>query len=156
MSDVQMLRVPAQLVVFRVGPTHYGLDIEAVEEILAPQPVTPLAGAPSGVLGLIDVRKKVVPVFDLHWKFGVPRKESDPSARMILVETDDGPVALLVDSVEEVVTLPREAFQPVSAPGNVSQLSYLAGVVRHRDNLVLWVDQRPLVPSGIARTAAAA
>lgn len=155
MPDVKMLHVPAQLVVFRVGPTRYGLDIDAVEEILAAQPVTPLAGAPGGVLGLIDVRTRVVPVFDLHWKFAVPRNESERSARMILVDTDDGLVALLVDGVDEVVTLPRDAFQRVSAPGNVSGLSYLSGVVRHDDELVLWVDHRPLVPSGIARAAAA-
>ena len=151
MSDPAMLRTPRQLVLFRVGSTHYGLDIDAVDEILPMIAITPVAGAQDGVLGLADVRKRVVPVFDLHWKFGVPVPESNPEARFILVESAEGPVALLVDAVEEVVTVSREDFQPVAAPGKTSELAYLNGVLRRGDRLTLWVDHKRLVPeTGLA------
>lgn len=146
MAKVAVLHPPRQLVLFRVGETHYGLDIEAVGEILPVLPVTALPGAPAGVIGIADVRERVVPVFDLHWKFGVPTPGSNPEARLILVRAGEGPVALLVGAVEEVVTVAREDFQSVTTPGSVSSLGYLNGVVRRGDRLVLWIDHARLVP----------
>lgn len=152
MAEIAFVHPPRQLVIFRVGETHYGIDIAEVAEILAPLLVTQVAEAPAGVLGLVDVRKRIVPVFDLHWKFGVPRDPTAPS-RMIMVEHTVGPVALLVDSVEEVATIDPEAYQPVTAPGDSRAMSYLRGCVRRNDQLVLWVDHNFLIPSGVASAA---
>lgn len=153
MSNPNPLHAPRQLVVFRVGETDYGLDIDAVEEILPLLDITPLAGAPGGVLGIADVRKRVVPIFDLHWKFGVPKPAFDTRTRLILVEVDEGPVALLVDEVAEVMSVNRENFQSVATPGDNSGLGYLNGVFREESGLVLWIDHVRLVPGGVARSA---
>ena len=147
------VHIPRQLVVFRVGATDYGLDIDAVEEILPLLDITSLAGAPGGVLGIADVRKRVVPIFDLHWKFGMPKPAFDPNTRLILVEVGEGPVGLLVDEVAEVLSVNRESFQSVATPGDNSGLGYLNGVFREASGLVLWVDHLRLVPNGVARTA---
>jgi purine-binding chemotaxis protein CheW len=136
-------------VVFRVGETHYGFDIEAVNEILPVLPVTSTPGRPAGVLGLADVRKRVVPVFDLHWKFGVPSPEANPDARLVLVEVDGSPVAMLVDAVEEVLTVSREDFQSFSTPGDSAGMDYLRGVVRRDRSLTLWVDHTRLAPASL-------
>lgn len=141
-----MLRTPRQLVLFRVGSTHYGLDIDAVDEILPMIAITPVAGAQDGVLGLADVRKRVVPVFDLHWKFRVSRPPDERDTRLILVDGPDGPVALLVDAVEEVLTVQPGDFQHVTPPGDRRGLGYLNGILRRDDGLVVWVDHRGLVP----------
>jgi purine-binding chemotaxis protein CheW len=141
--------VPHQLVIFRVAETRYGFDIDAVDEILAPQRITALPDAPNGVLGLADVRGKVVPVFDLHWTFGVPKGDGR-DARFVLVRTYEVPVALLVDAVEEVVICSPEAFQSVITPGRNEGPGYLNGVFRHGETLVLWVEPVRLVPTGVA------
>lgn len=156
MPDVAMLRIPRQLVLFRVGKAHYCLDIEAVDEILPLLAITPVAGAQDGVLGLADVRKRVVPVFDLHWKFGVPRPVDERDSRLILVDAAQGPVALLVDAVEEVLTVQREDFHQVAPPGDHRGLAYLNGIVRRDDSLVVWVDHRQLVPEHVSATLEAA
>lgn len=155
MSELALLHVPRQLVIFRVGETHYGFDIEAVNEILPVLAITPAPGTPPGVLGLADVRKRVVPVFDLHWKFGVTGSGSSNDARLILVQGDEGPVAMLVDSVEEVLTVSRDEFQQVSTPGDTAGLGYLSGVLRRNDKLMLWVDHNGLVPRGVSAAIAA-
>jgi chemotaxis signal transduction protein len=151
-----MLRIPRQLVLFRVGNTHYGLDIDAVDEILPLIAITPVAGAQEGVLGLADVRKRVVPVFDLHAKFRVARPPDDRESRLILVDTAQGSVALLVDAVEEVLTVQREDFQHVAPPGDRRGLAYLNGIVRRDDSLVVWVDHHGLVPENVGDVLEAA
>ena len=153
MSEPAMLHLPRQIVVFRVGETHYGFDIDAVNEILPVLPITPAPGAPAGVLGLADVRKKVVPVFDLHWKFNAVASGAAREARLVLVQGEDGPIAMLVDEVEEVLNVSRDEFQQVATPGSTAGLSYLNGVLRRNDRLVLWVEHTRLVPVGLSAAA---
>lgn len=155
MSEVSLLHVPRQLVLFRVGETHYGIDIDSVDEILPLLPVTATPGAPGGILGLTDVRKNVVPVFDLHWKFNLPRPEANADTRLILVETAAGSVAMLVDEVEEVLTVDRDEYQKVATPGDRSSMGYLRGVVHKEERLILWVDHSRLAPSELPAAAAA-
>lgn len=156
MSEIALLHPPRQLVVFRVGATYYGLDIEAVEEILPVLPITATPGAPKGVLGLADVRKRVVPVFDLHCRFGVERPEDSRETRLIMVSASEGPVAMLVDEVDEVLNVRREDYQSVNTPGSASNVGYLNGVVRTEGRLTLWVDHNQLAPGGVSRMAAVA
>jgi purine-binding chemotaxis protein CheW len=154
MDGITVLHAPRQLVVFRVGPTRYGVDVGEVDTIVIAQPVTPLAGAPAGVIGVVDVRKRVVPVFDLHWKFGVPQPEDWRSLRMVLVHHESGPVALLVGPVDEVATFARDAFQEVVPPGDRSGIAYVKGVAQREKDIVVWIDHRLVIPAGIAAQAA--
>ena len=156
MSEIALLHVPRQLVIFRVGETFYGVDIEAVEEILALLPVTATPGAPAGVLGLADVRKRVVPVFDLHARFGVPRPADTSETRLILVSVEGTSVAMLVDEVDEVLNVKRDDYQSVVTPGNTGAVGYLNGVVRTESKLLLWVDHSRLVPPVVRAVSAAA
>lgn len=154
MKPLELVPIPRQLVVFRVGATQYGLDIDSVDEILPLLHISALAGAPGGVLGMADVRNRVIPIFDLHWKFGIPRPAADAQTRLVLVESTEGPVGLLVDEVREVLSVNRDEFQGVSTPGDASGLGYLRGVFSEPGGLVLWVDHQRLVPAGVAARAA--
>lgn len=156
MSESIGARIPRQLVLFRVGQTRYALDIEVVDEILPVLPVTPVAGAPGGILGVADVRKRVIPVFDLHWKFGLSRPADDQESRLILVDPAGNPVAFLVDAVEEVATVRPEEFQQVLPPGRRDGMGYLSGVLRRESGLVLWVDPERLAPDGLGTLQRAA
>jgi purine-binding chemotaxis protein CheW len=144
--------VPHQVVVFRVAETRYAIDIAGVDEILAVPPITPIAGAPNGVVGLVNIRGRIAPVFDLRWKFGVATNSEAQGCRLVLVETGAGPVALHVDSVEEVRTVGQGEIQPVRTPGASDGLGYLRGVLRRADELVLWVDHLTLVPDSAVRS----
>jgi len=144
--------VSGLLVVFRVGATRYGIGIESVDEILPELQVTPLPRAPEGVIGVVDVRSRVVPVYDVHQRFGAGRRQSTFDSRTILVSLDEGSVALPVDGVEEVASVDPAAVQAVDVPGRTGELSYLVGVVHHRGELVLWVDPDQLIPAAVQRT----
>ena len=156
MSTLRLLDPPDQIVIFRVGRSCYGLDISIVEEILGEVEVTRVPDAPAGVTGIARVRNQVVPIFDLFWKFGVDHPADGAETRTIMVQHGDGTVALYVGPVEEVVSLPSEAYQNVRAPGDGSSLSYLRGVARWGEELVLWIDPEPLIPALAATLANAA
>lgn len=147
--------VPRQLVVFRVGPTAFGVDIAAVQEILPLLPVTRTPGAPAGVLGVADVRNRVIPVFDLHLHFGLKRPDDSRETRLIVVDAGQAPVAVLVDGVDQVVNVGAEDIQPVRSAGSVAAPAYVNGVLRTADRLVLWVEPEALIPEPVQMAAAA-
>ena len=147
--------IPKQLVVFRVGPTAFGVDIAAVQEILPLLPVTRTPGAPAGVLGLADVRSKVIPVFDLHLHFGLTRPNDSRETRLIVVDAGAAPVAVLVDGVDQVVNVDPADIQPARGQGSVSAPAYVNGVLRTADRLVLWVEPEALIPEPVQMAAAA-
>jgi len=119
-------------VVFRLGARSYGIDLDAVREILRPRAATRLPGAPAAVLGLINVRGRIVTVIDLGVTLGL-RAAPEPGA-VILVEHGPKLVGAAVDEVIDVQRWSEEGLdaapQDVQAGGSVRALAtHEAGVV---------------------------
>lgn len=87
------------LLIFQMGEQRLALSVAAVERVVAAVEITPLADAPRGVRGVIDVQGRMVPVFDLTARPGEPVRASD---HLILARTPQRTVALLVEAVESV------------------------------------------------------
>ena len=92
----------------------FAIDAELVREILDPVPVTLVPNAGSFVGGLINVRGKVVPLADLHVRFGLetPPPTIDTRVVVVDVELDGEPtlVGLLADKVYEVAEVTRQSM----------------------------------------------
>ncbi|OAI39453.1 hypothetical protein AYO38_07625 [bacterium SCGC AG-212-C10] len=142
-----------KLIVFTVGQGSYAIDVAAVAEIASGEGIVPQRGAPGGVIGVVTVRDRVTPVFDLHWKFDLPQPLYWEGQRLLFIETHAGPLALMVDAVEEVATVSGDALQAFDAAGSNRRLGYLQGVLRIGQRIVLWVDPALLVPGGISEAA---
>jgi purine-binding chemotaxis protein CheW len=66
-----------QLVVFTLAGEHYGVDIAVVASIIKPQPITVVPRAPEFIEGITNLRGTVLPVVDLHRRFGLPTKRAE-------------------------------------------------------------------------------
>jgi len=84
---------------FRLGKSHYGVELARVQEVLRPLPVTRLPLSPPAIAGLINLRGRIVTVVDLRVVLGV---EASPAAGLVVVRGSEGPVALLVDAIGDV------------------------------------------------------
>src|ERR1044071_3119935 len=93
-----------------VDSLFIGIQITRIQEILRPQPVTPVPLTSSVILGLMSLRGQIVPVINLAERLGVQMQEGGADAFNVLIRTSDGPVSLLVDHVGDVVEVPSEAF----------------------------------------------
>ncbi|KAF0109446.1 MAG: purine-binding chemotaxis protein CheW, partial [Chloroflexi bacterium] len=60
-----------QLVIFELGTEHFGIEIASVEGIVKMQEITKIPQAPSYVEGITNLRGSVIPVVDLHKRFGM-------------------------------------------------------------------------------------
>lgn len=148
MTQPTLPKAPVECVVFSVGGTRQALPIAAVREILVPGQLTPAPGAACGVLGLTQVRGRALPVIDLAARLGLGAAEPDPQRRLVVIATDAGIAALLVESVDEVATVAPADFEVVRVPGSAPRL-----VVKRKDALVGWLDPDDLLHAGYEREA---
>src|SRR5947207_15533215 len=102
-----------QLVVFRLGEDYFAMLIANVNEIIRLQKITPVPKAPSFVEGVTNLRGRVIPVIDLRKRFGVDPKPDGQMARIIVVEQGERLLGMMVDAVDEVLTVPRNTIEPV-------------------------------------------
>jgi len=99
-------------VLFTVAGTRYVVPADSVLHMESYSESTPIPGAASYVVGLVQIRGKVVPVVDLRARFGMPAIEPTLDSRVVVVHLGERTVGLLVDSAREVVTIAPEDFKP--------------------------------------------
>ena len=117
-----------QLVVFTLANETYGVDISTVNEIIRMQEITEVPMTPDFVEGVINLRGRIVPVIDLRKRFNLEMAEVTQSSRIIVVELNDITVGMIVDSVSEVLRLPKENTEPTPPMVSGVDSAYLKGV----------------------------
>jgi purine-binding chemotaxis protein CheW len=103
-----------QLVVFTLGTEHYALPIHQVHEIIRYSEPRSVASRADWVRGVISLRGRIVPVYDLATRLGV-RSELTDETKIVIVEAGSETAGVIVDGVEEVLTVQDEQLQ--EAPG---------------------------------------
>jgi purine-binding chemotaxis protein CheW len=124
-----------QLVPFALDEQRFALALSSVERIVRVVDVTPLPSAPPIVLGIINVKGDVVPVYDPRRRFRLPEREIDLADQLMIARTSRQTVALLVDSVSGVLEIAEEEIAP--AEKILPEIEYVRGVVKLQDGLVL-------------------
>lgn len=134
-----------QLVTFMLKDERYGINVMQVQEVLRITEIAPVPGAPSYVLGIINLRGNVVTVLDCRNRFGLPSKETDDSSRIVIIESEKQVVGILVDSVAEVVELNHSEIDSAPNVGNDESSRYIQGVATRDNNLLIVVDLNKLL-----------
>ena len=134
------------LLLFTLDTHRFALPLAQVRETVRAVAITPLAGAPGVVEGVIDVRGTVTPVLDLRARFGLPPRPVSPDDHLVLAMAGDRPVALRVDRATDVATVSDEAIT-AAAPDDPAT-RHLAGVARLADGLVLIGDLAAFLSQG--------
>ncbi len=134
-----------QWVTFYLGDEKYGINVMQVQEVLRVTEIAPVPGAPSYVLGIINLRGNVVTVIDTRNRFGLPSKETDDSSRVVIIETESHIIGILVDSVAEVVELKGSEIETAPNVGNEESSKYIQGVTSQENELLILVDLNKLL-----------
>jgi purine-binding chemotaxis protein CheW len=123
------------LVVLILDEQHYALHLSVVERIIRVVEITPLPKAPEIVLGVINVRGRIIPVVNLRRRFGLPDQELSLSDQLIIAHTLRCGVALVVDAVSGIVERPDH--EVVSTDNVVPGIEYVQGIMRLDDGLIM-------------------
>lgn len=129
-----------QWVTFQLEDETYGMNVMQVQEVLRITEIAPVPGAPSYVLGIINLRGNVVTVIDTRRRFNLMPKEPDDMSRIIVVEVDGNVIGMLVDSVAEVVYLHQSEIDTAPNVSNDDSSRFIQGVSSQEDKLLILVD----------------
>lgn len=145
-----------ELVTCVLGGVEFGLDINAVQEIVRMPKITPLPRSPGYVEGVANLRGNVLPIINSRARFGLPEGGNADSNRVVVVELNGHPTGLIVDAVREVMHVQRKDVE--DAPAAVQSIDgrFLKGVVKLNggQRLVLLLDHNAILEVA-ARTAEA-
>ncbi|MFE1600473.1 chemotaxis protein CheW [Methylobacterium sp. ID0610] len=102
-----------QFVVFRLAEEEYGVPIEAVQEIVrVPEQLTRVPRTPRFIEGVVNLRGSVLPVVDQRRRFALPETERSDRQRIMVFLIDGVRTGFIVDSVSEVLKIPRAVIAP--------------------------------------------
>jgi purine-binding chemotaxis protein CheW len=124
-------------ILFSVAGTTYALSSEDMRHMEMIEQITPVPNAAAYLEGVVLSRGQIVPVLNLRARFGFEKVPNDLHTRLLIVQSQERWVGLLVDSAREFVKIPSASIQP---PGNaITGLSadYLEGIATLNDRLVL-------------------
>ena len=129
-----------QMSCFFVGSALCGIDINVIQEMNKQMEMTKVPQAPSYVLGIMNLRGRIVTIIDLGRKLGLSPSKMTETSRIIIVNSRDENIGLLVDRVTDVVTAKWEDVEPT--PSNIKGVKgkYFQGVLKSSKDLIAVLD----------------
>jgi purine-binding chemotaxis protein CheW len=121
-----------QLVVFTLGAEQYALPIQQVHEIIRYAEPRSVASRADWVRGVISLRGRIVPVYDLAARLGLA-SELTEQTKIVIVESGEETAGVIVDGVEEVLTVDDDQLQ--EAPG--ADTTLIESIAKIGDRLVV-------------------
>lgn len=158
-TEKSIIEDDEQMVVFRLDKEEFGVPIESVQEIVrVPSELTHVPKTPSFIEGVINLRGSVLPVIDQRRRLGLPTLERSEQQRIMVFLFDGVRTGFIVDSVAEVLKVPKSAIEPAPNLSN-SQLKLIARVanLEKQKRLILLIEPSRLLENedkeGLAKFA---
>ena len=130
--------------IFSMGNELYGMEIRYITEIIGIQPITEVPEMPEYVKGITNLRGKIIPVMDARLRFKKEVREYDDRTCIIVIDTNDISIGLIVDSVSEVIGMRDEDIAP---PPEINKggHKYIKGIGKAGDTVKLLLDCQRLL-----------
>ena len=128
-----------QIVCFKIGNEEYGVDILQVQEIQKVPKLLKLPFAKEHILGVIDLRGKVIPIVDLGKKFGIIADLSKAS-RIVVVDIEGKKIGLAIDSVSNVIKIDTDKIDPPPPVVRGISSRYIVGVAKLKSGFIVVLD----------------
>jgi purine-binding chemotaxis protein CheW len=125
---------------FFLAGEEYGIEILKVHEIIGVMPITRVPRTPEFILGVINLRGKVIPIVDLRLKFSMASKDADEETCIIVVRVNGMQMGILVDKVSEVRDIASGDIEDAPSFGADVETDYIMGIGKSEGKVKLLLD----------------
>ncbi|MBT1707486.1 chemotaxis protein CheW [Fulvivirgaceae bacterium PWU5] len=130
---------------FSLGEEKFAISVEYVQEVVELEQVTKVPNAPDYMLGIINLRGRVLPLLDTRMKLGLKRTEITKKSRIMILDlttADDKSlqVGALVDIAKEVIELAPDDIQEAPDFENYKTQAPITGIVNNRGDITMIMD----------------
>jgi purine-binding chemotaxis protein CheW len=142
--STEMDALSSQHLTFQLEGELFAVEVARVREVLDLIPITKVPRAPDYMRGMINVRGNVVPVVDMHVKFGMTPTTTTRDTRIIVLEVEVGGekivVGAIADAVHEVAELQAGSIEAVPRIGIRWNTEFMKGIGKRGDRFVILLD----------------
>ncbi|MCK5223286.1 purine-binding chemotaxis protein CheW, partial [Candidatus Calescamantes bacterium] len=108
-----------------------------IQRVIRLPEITRLPQTPDFIKGVINLEGEVVPIIDMHERFGLEKREYDTSTRVIIVKLMEKDVGMIVDSVSQVRVVMNKEIEKVTEVISGISKEYIAGIAKISDSMVI-------------------
>lgn len=130
---------------FALGNEIYGIEIKHVTEIIGIQAITELPELPEYIMGIINLRGKIIPVMDVRLRFKKEFREYNDRTCIIVIDIGDVSIGLIVDSVSEVLSIDEQNIVEPPRLNNGQQNRYIKNIGKVDNEVKLLLDCEKLL-----------
>lgn len=140
-SEKKKILNAKKYLVFKLNNNSYGVALSDVKEVIGVPTLVPVPQAPNYLLGLINLRGKVISAIDLKTKLNMSRSNDVKRPAMILIEGETTIMGCVVDAVSEVISIKDEEIEKQVQENVPISSTYIKGIARFTDKpMILLVD----------------
>lgn len=114
---------------FYIDGQIFAIPSSLVVEIVRIQTITLMPKLPSYVKGVINLRGKIVPLIDLRLKLSKPELEYNDQTSIVVTQTEDAIIGLIVDSVDDVTDIATKDVNETPSLGREKSNPFVTGIV---------------------------
>lgn len=133
-----------KVVVFRCGNEDYAIPVDHVVSIEKLEQVNPIPHLPNYFLGLMKIRGELVPIVDFEQILYGRSASSDEQVRVIVLQTEDMFIGLLVLEAKEILDIDSENLKQIGLV-NYSKTQYFSSVANLENRVITIIDPTILV-----------
>ena len=131
--------------VFVINNQKYALSSKYITEIIEILPITKVPFLPEYMKGIINLRRTIIPVMDARMRFGMEPIEYSERTCIIIIENEANKIGLIVDAVNEVLTIPPKQIMESTKEKNDLKESFVNGISQINNDIQLILDCDSLV-----------
>ena len=129
-----------EIVVFRIGKDFYGINVAKVREIIRTNiPLVPIPDSHPSILGVVNLRGKVIPVVNLAKHLHMNSDPQERRNRIIVTEFNGIQAGFWVDEVTRIYRLSWKNVEPPSGLVK-SKEGYTVGVIKIEEKILMLLD----------------
>lgn len=127
-------------IIFRLGEQKYGMNLMHVSGIERDYNVIPIPNAPFGVVGLINLRGEVIPIYSLHERFRIDDDENIPNKCLLVTKSSGIMLAYEVDEVLSIAELKKENINEMPFVASNEDTKFIEEVLHIDQDIMLAIN----------------
>jgi purine-binding chemotaxis protein CheW len=154
-TSMEMKAGANQYLTFMLADEEYGVDILRVQEIRGWDSATSIPNAPEYVLGVVNLRGVVVPIFDLRKRFNMENVEFTSATVGVVVKIKhakgERTIGMVVDAVSDVYNIAPENINSAPDVGGSVSMEFIKGLTTVNNKMIILLDVDELVNVGVLK-----
>lgn len=128
------------IVTFEIGDALIGIDSSIVEEIVRVPPITPVRGSDEYVLGIVNLRGRIITIVDISVRLGLGAVEIDDGTRILVTTVRGEAIGAIVSHLSDVIETTHSTVQRLAGHLKGANEEYFVGIFENAGRLIALLD----------------